>query len=234
MRFIKFLEAQDRKLSPYMYSYFPHKPEDEGLLYLDHFSGMFDSSNLRTDDGKRVTLTSLAGLPKVITGSCGVRFDGKNLIGGLDEIDGDLTIAAPNLTSLEGIPSYVGGDIRILSDNPFAVFIKKHRFFKPRTKGGQFNEFGRAWLTLNSIKGIHRQLKEMRGLFLIDLGNDISLMPLLLVNGLDMIAVNTKSKRLTKAVTIYNKYLPNNRGMSGIGECQDELVEAGLEEFAEL
>jgi hypothetical protein len=89
-------------------------------------------------------------------------------------------------------------------------------------------------LKLNSIKGIHRQLKQMRGMFLIDLETDVSLLPLLLVDGLDLIVVNTSSKRLNKAMEIYNKYIQNNKGMSGVSECQDELVEAGLDDLAEL
>ena len=51
----------------------------------------------------------------------------------------------------------------------------------------------------------------------------------LLIEGCNRLFIDDK-----KIEDIVNKYLPNHRGFSAVIECQSELLDAGLDEFAKL
>jgi hypothetical protein len=83
---------------------------------------------------------------------------------------------------------------------------------------------------LTSLQNIHKHLKKMSGIFYAK-SNPIKshILGLLLIEGCSSIKLDNK-----KVESIINKYLPNTRGRQAVIECQRELIEAGLEEYAKL
>jgi hypothetical protein len=63
---------------------------------------------------------------------------------------------------------------------------------------------------------------------------------LLLIKNLSSVTFNQYksgselNKKLDKVNDIINKYLPNTRGNDAVFDCQEELIEAGFEEYAQL
>jgi hypothetical protein len=63
---------------------------------------------------------------------------------------------------------------------------------------------------------------------------------LLLIEGVKSVKLQSSNVDVKHGVdldaveVILNKYLPNTRGRQAIIECQKELIEAGLEEYAKL
>jgi hypothetical protein len=110
-------------------------------------------------------------------------------------------------SSFEHFPAEVGKDVG-LSSNKFTTLHDIHKFVK------RIN--GYIVLTDNNITEC------MLGLLMID-----GLM------GIDVDA-NKSNKDFLNASEIINTYLPNTDGRKGVVECQRELIEAGLEEFAKL
>lgn len=87
-----------------------------------------------------------------------------------------------------------------------------------------------------SLSKIHEKLPTYDGVLCLN-GNPFqdSVLGLLLINGLEHVSCTGLSGDLLRAIEIVNKYLPNPKGIKGkLLECQNELLDAGLEEFAKL
>jgi hypothetical protein len=82
---------------------------------------------------------------------------------------------------------------------------------------------------LKSLKDIHKHIKSIGGKFTAS-NNPIEshVLGLLLVKGIKEIQIDNKEVQ-----NILNKYLPS-RGMESVLACQDELIEAGFGDFAQL
>jgi hypothetical protein len=124
------------------------------------------------------------------------------------------------LTSLEGGPSSVTGifncsnnDVTSLEGAPSSV---TGNFYCGHNK-------------LTSLKNIHKQIKFISGRF-IATANLIEshVLGLLLINGITEVQLDNKEVH-----DILNSYLPS-KGMESAIACQDELIEAGFEDFAQL
>jgi len=82
---------------------------------------------------------------------------------------------------------------------------------------------------LTSLEGIHLQIKKIGGKFYcIDTRLKSHVLGLLLIKGLTRAELDD-----TRVEAVLNKHLPS-RGMRDVLEAQEELIEAGLEEFAQL
>ena len=83
---------------------------------------------------------------------------------------------------------------------------------------------------LKDLHNIHKYLKKMDGTFYVD-GNHIesSVLGLLLIPGCKEVTLDNK-----QVEEILNRYLPNTRGQKAVIECQSELIDADLEDFAHL
>ena len=125
------------------------------------------------------------------------------------------------LTSLEHGPTSVGGD-----------FWCKHNQLTslehgPTSVGG---DFYCGYNKLTSLKDVHKHVKQMNGEFWVT-NNPIKshVLGLLLIKGCTSVELGNKEVQ-----NIINKYLPNTRGHKAVAECQDELIEANLDEYAQL
>lgn len=58
-----------------------------------------------------------------------------------------------------------------------------------------------------------------------------NLLPLLMIKSLDHVVLNNVDRKVEQ---IINNYLPNTRGNDAVYECQNELIDAGFEEYAQL
>lgn len=91
---------------------------------------------------------------------------------------------------------------------------------------------------LTSLHNIHKQIKRIDGeMYLSASFLKSHILGILLIPGLtELSVVNTSSKnpKLVEAAKIINKYLPNDRGNDAVVDCQNELLDAGLEDFAQL
>ena len=157
-------------------------------------------------------LTSLEGAPQKINGGfyC---YDNKNLTslkGMPQEGVTDVYCSGCNLSSLEGIAKKINGDLNCFN-NP----------------------------NLTSLKGIHKIIEEINGSLSIGTSVKSNILGILKIKNVKELKFSLQSApindvtRLTQLANIINWYLPNPT-TSQIIDCQNELIEAGFEEYAEL
>jgi hypothetical protein len=137
------------------------------------------------------------------------------------KIGGSFNCSVNKLTTLVGGPThvlhnYVAGRNLLSSFEGFPEFVGMQMQF-------QNNRF-------TSLKGIHKHLKRCNGTLFAN-GNKIvsHVLGLLLIDKLEWVALDDR-----EVENIINKYLPNTRGNDGVFDCQQELIDAGKEEFAQL
>lgn len=139
------------------------------------------------------------------------------------KVTGDFECRNTLLTSLKGAPKEVTGKFDC-SHNPEIISLDSD----PKKVGGNFNCSNNPKLA--SLKGIHKQLTIMDGQFWAHNTQIKShVLGLLLIKGCTGVTLDNKEVQ-----DILNKYLPNTRGNKGLFECQSELLDADLEDYAEL
>lgn len=149
-------------------------------------------------------LTSLEGAPKEVTGDFSVDTN-------------------PKLTSLKGAPAKVDG-IFNLDNNLNLVSLEG----APKIIGGGF--YCARNPKIISLKGIHKQVTSMDGKFRsYKTPIKSHVLGLLLIKGCTGVSLDNR-----EVEAILNKYLPNTRGNKGLIDCQSELLDADLEDYAEL
>lgn len=113
----------------------------------------------------------------------------------------------------------------------FENFPKEARYISAR---------GNKFTTLHNI---HKYIHRVPANFGLDLCNnpiESSVLGLLLIKDLPSVSFDNfkggvkLNQTLDKVNTIINKYLPNTRGNEAVYECQEELIDAGYEEYAQL
>lgn len=165
-------------------------------------------------------LKSLVGGPKKVGGNYSIgsnfavdfirRNPLKSLVGCASFIGGDFFCNAGKLTSFEGAPEHVVGSVYIVC-NKIPSFHNVHKQFK-RIDG-----------TLNLIFTKQAELKN-------------SILGFLMIEGLkDIVIAKNNNRRgpLWDAFKILEKHF-ENKSKETIFECQQEMIDAGLEEFAKL
>ena len=125
------------------------------------------------------------------------------------------------LTTLRGCPSSVGGDF-YCSNNKLTSLVGA-----PSSVGGDFGCFNN---NLTSLHDVHKIIKKMNGPFWAR-NNPITscVLGVLLIESCISLSID-----ILKVEKIIRKYLPNTRGFSAVIECQSELLDAGLDEYAKL
>ena len=165
-------------------------------------------------------LTSLKGSPNHITGDfyCNDN-EIVTLIGGPSIVDGDFICNRNNLTTLEGSPEKVGAS--------FFCPLNRLTSLKGITKniGHSLNCSNNL---IASLKGVHEHVTGVGSMFDAT-GNPIKshVLGLMLIDGLKAIRLDNK-----QVGEILEKHL--GKGRAGMLMAQEELIEAGLEEFAQL
>lgn len=138
-----------------------------------------------------------------------------------------------DLVTLEGCPRFVKGDF--YAGNNQLTSLE----YAPE------NIDGRAHFTnnpINSLHNIHKHMKTINGsIKFADLQSGTCpikshVLGLLLIRGLRRAVLSTgfENEKLKVVEDIINKYLPNDKGRASLIDCQNELIEAGFEEFAQL
>ena len=96
----------------------------------------------------------------------------------------------------------------------------------PTSVGGNFNCNQNQ---LTSLHNIHKQINSIQG-GLYALNNPIKshVLGVLLIKGLTKVEFNNK-----QVESILNRHLPS-KGMHSVLEAQEELIDAGLEDFAQV
>jgi hypothetical protein len=155
---------------------------------------------------------------------------------------GDFQCSYNNLISLEGAPASVGGDFRCsynkltsLEGAPASVGVDFYCSYNqltslegaPASVGGYFNCSSNQ---LTSLEGIHKILKMMNGTFYV-LNNPIksNVIGLLLVKGCKKVELDN-----TQVEEIMNRHLQSPFGHKRVLECQSEMLDAGLGDWAKL
>jgi hypothetical protein len=152
--------------------------------------------------------------------------------------NGCINVSFKNLTSLEGAPKEVGGNffcsfnqLTSLKDAPskvggsFSCLYNQLTSLEgaPEEINGAFNCHDNK---LTSLKDIHKQIKKIDGIFFANTNPIKShILGLLLIKGITKVKLDNK-----EVEDIINKYL----GIGDIFSAQEELIDAGLEEYAKL
>ena len=152
----------------------------------------------------------------------------KSLEGAPKEVSGDFDCSTNNLTSLKGSPEKVGMKIAAGGD-----FVCSNNYKLKSLEGCPKEINGDFYCVNNNIKsltGIHKHITHLTGKFFTR-GTPIKshVLGLLLIDGCKGVFLVNK-----EVEAILNKYLPNTRGNKAVIDCQYELSDAGLDDYAEL
>jgi hypothetical protein len=136
--------------------------------------------------------------------------------------DGDFDCFGLKLTSLKGTPASIKGDL-ICSDNLLTSFEN----CTPIIDGCIFADNNK----FTSLKDIHKNFKEIKGEIHLT-GNPIKshVLGLLLIPG-ELTYIGLDDKRLQD---ILLKHIPNTTGNKGVLACQNALLDAGFDDFAQI
>ena len=181
-------------------------------LKIDYKGGDFDCSNNE--------LTSLEGALSHVSGNFDCSLNHlTSLKGAPSHVGGGFYCRGNGLTSLEGAPSHVGGGFYCSSNE--LTSLKG----APSHVGGGFYCYNNK---LTSLKDVHKHITEIKGIFYA-IRNPIKshVLGLLLIKGVTEVHLDNK-----QVAEILNRHL--GKGRAGMLMAQEELIEAGLEEFAQL
>lgn len=165
-------------------------------------------------------LTSLTGSPKEVDGR--VSFAHNNLMSLKDspkKVSKDFICMNNKLTSLIGAPKEVGGHFVCVANNLTSLEGAS------KNVGGTFDCSNNK---LTNLKDIHKIIKKMNNGYFSCSNNLITshVLGVLLIPGIIAIISDGEWGG------IINKYL--DKGRAGLIDCQNELIDSGLEEFAQL
>ena len=167
-------------------------------------------------------LTSLEGSPTSVGGDF---FCGGNRLTSLEHaptsVGGDFFCSSNQLTSLEGAPTSVGGDF-FCSGNRLTSL--EHA---PTSVGRGFYCYNNK---LASLEGIHKQIKKINGsFFAAGMKLESHLLGLILIDGITQIEIDNKDIE-----EILNRHLRHPNKKLAMLQCQQELIDAGFDEAAQL
>lgn len=169
---------------------------------------------------KNKTITTLKGLFPEVTYS-NVRLNRLNITsleGSPKEVMGDFQCVVCDITDLKGGPERVQGDYWV-GNNDLLSSLEG----APRYIGGNALLLWNP--KLKDIHNIHKHMPEVHGEIMF--GNSVrkNALGLLLIKGLKGVSGIAS----TSIQNIINRFLPNNRGMEAVFECQEALIEFGSE-----
>jgi hypothetical protein len=132
-------------------------------------------------------------------------------------VGGDFSCYSNQLTSLTGAPASVTGDFHCYNNQLTSLTGA------PTSVTGHFDCQGNK---LTSLKDIHKYIKSIAGdFYLADNPIKSHVLGLLKIKGLKSVELDNE-----EVEKILNKYLPEG----DILDCQQELIEAGFDDYAQL
>jgi hypothetical protein len=170
-----------------------------------------------------VGINSLEGCPQKIEGDffCDNNHL-KSLEGGPTDVQASYFCGYCGLESMKGCPEVVNDVLNCESNR-----LKSFEFFPSHVE----NTIDASCNLIESLHNIHLQIKSARQIILLENPIKSSVLGLLKIQNLENVTfTNSVLHPLNELEVIINKYLP----LGNLLECQEELIEAGLMEFAQL
>ena len=172
-------------------------------------------------------LTTLNGCPDAIDGNfdCGSNKKLTSLEAGPTAVSGDCRCRHCSLTSLKGVPkkvvNFVCRDNKNLKSLDFGLEMVDESY-----EADDCN--------LTSLRNIHKYTQQILGDFYCG-DNPIKshMLGLLLIKGLTYSACNSDDN-MYKPIQIINNYLKQPMSKQRMFDCQEELIQAGFKEYAQL
>ena len=222
--------------------------ECSGNLNLKSFKGM-PKEGIKNLHANNCDIRSFEFCPSVINGDVYCPYN-ENLtsLKGMPQMEvKDLIISNCNLTSLEGAPKKIDGQFDCSSNKNLTslkgmpqegvIDIDFSNCNISSLEGAPKKIYGNVYADSNpiiSLKNVHKIIEEINGKIFLPESIESNILGLLKIKNLK--SINFKNLifegnfELSK---IINKYLPNP-SPSQIIDCQNELIDAGFEEYAEL
>jgi hypothetical protein len=175
----------------------------------------------------RCKLTSLDGSPNIVNGTFDITYNANltSLLGGPIDVGGAFIARRCDLLSLAGGPITVGGNYDITGNTNLLSLVHL-----PERIGGDLKlPYGDILATngLRELKG----LKEVGGCIYV--GNFTShILGVFFIKGCQGLLTYTSYGNEVKAAEIVNRYI--SKGRAGLFPCTQELIEAGLADFAQI
>lgn len=186
------------------------------LLKSRPFLFKVDSRSINAD---QMELTSLEGSPEMVRANFEVQNNKlTSLKGGPERVEGSFFAYRNKLTSLKGSPKYVG--------KHFSIYRNEIEDFAgaPEHIGGAVDFSNNK---LRSLHNIHKHFKYIHEHIDLDWNPITShVLGLLLIDGLEKVFMDN-----TDVQKIINKHLASGQDVFA---CQEELIEAGFDEYAQL
>jgi len=181
-------------------------------------------------DIKRLRLKSLDGCPTDITGVFNASYNiFPDLKGGPRRVAGDYYVSYnPELKSLDGMAETVVGGINLSSTR---ISEEDFKYLPKKIKDLRLS----SCENVKNISTLHKHVQEIEtaiGLSGVDLTG--GLLGLLKIKNLQALQYGFSTDRpLDRALKIVDSYLPT-KSDDAIMDCQDELIDAGLEKYARI
>jgi len=187
------------------------------------------------------SIKSLKGVPKRIYGNA--VFDHNQLTsleGSPREVDGNFVVNKNLLTSLEGGPAKVGTSYSCVTNHltnlkgapkECSIF---NASYNPLTSVEGLpevinEELMLTYTGLDNLKDIHKYLKSCKMMNLYNSPIKSHVLGLLLINDLQFVSFSDNLKPISN---IINKHIRD--GAQSVFDCQQELIDAGFKEYAQL
>ena len=205
---------------------------DDGTLIGKEIKGIIVEPDMKIWGGdfscSECNLTSLKGCPEEIKGdfSCSRNQNLTSLEFGPNIVNGDYRCINCDLTSLKGCPEEING-IFDCSFNKNLTSIE----FGPKIVNGDYRC---NCCNLTSLHNIHKYTQQISNKFFCG-GNTIKshMLGLLLIKDLKEVACY-KDDIMYEPAQIINKYLKQPMSKQRMFDCQEELIQAGFKEYAQL
>jgi len=169
---------------------------------------------------QQVVIQGSVWIPLETTTFVGYKHKGKLIAQA--KVLGNFNCSHTNITSLEGGPSYVGGNFSCYGTNITSLEQV------PSWVGGHFNC---VVTKITSLHNIHKQIKHIGGQLYLSNTVKSHILGVMFITGLDKIEIDKGNKIQKQVENIINKHLADDRNVHLV---QEELLEAGLKEFAKL
>lgn len=137
-------------------------------------------------------------------------------------IKSNFVCSSSQITSLEGSPVFVGGY--------FSCSFTEITSLEgaPRYVGEDFTCYRTK---IKSLLNVHKQIKHIGGSFQLPNTIKSNVLGVMYIKGLKSIQFDQRTKKQKQVEIIINKHLSGDRDVHA---CQEELLEAGLGEYAKL
>lgn len=188
-------------------------------------------------------LTDLFEKEKTITKNVYISSDTEKLIYRNTIVDGNFDCSSTRIKSLVGSPKHVTGNfncgitgIKSLKGSPNRVdgtFNCNHTIVTsleggPEYVGGDFSSHNTKIVTLHNI---HKHIKHIGGTFFLPNSLEGYVLGVMFIKDLKRIVFITGTLDQKQLEAIINKHLSSDRN---VHDAQQELIEAGLSEYAKL